>query len=265
MAAAFEARDALKIEAELKALVGGNRHFDRAFLADAAGVEWFGWPEDLGVIGKSFAHRDWYKGAKSSGKTYLSELYLRASLDQSQAVAVATPIDSASGERLGYLVAHHPIALLTRRLQAIEGDDSTRLTLVDHHRQLVVVGADPHVEPSKLGDHPLAKPAVAEVEGSLTERDPGTGEACMFSFARVWARSPSQNRSGASVRTLRTWRAIAVSGNRSCTQLIVVADLSVARASPTTESIGGSVIRITVSVALRCRKSHQAAESMNVQ
>lgn len=185
LAAAFEARDPAAIDTELALLVAGNRHFDRAFLADAAGVEWFGWPFDASVIGKSFAHRDWYKGVSSTGRTYLSELYHRASLDQGQAVAVATPLDSASGVRLGYLVAHHSIGRLTERLGALEGQDSSRITLVDHHRLLVVVGADPNSPIAGLGAHPLAQRMLDQEEESLSGPDPSTGKECLFSFARV--------------------------------------------------------------------------------
>jgi len=185
LAAAFEARDQAAVEAELAIMLAGNKHFDRAFLADAEGVELFGWPFDEKVIGKSFAHRDWFKGVSSSENTYLSELYHRASVEQGQAVAVATHVDSASGVLLGYLVAHHPIGLLTKRLSGLEGGDAARLTLVDHHRKLVVVGADPLSPIVDLGAHPLAERMVDSFEESLAGPDPFSGQDCLFSFALV--------------------------------------------------------------------------------
>jgi signal transduction histidine kinase len=185
LAAVFEARDGPAIEAELERLVERNPHLDRAFVTDAAGIELYGWPFDADVIGKSFAHRDWYKGVSSGDQTYLSELYHRASLDQSQAVALATPIDSDAGERLGYVVAHHPIDLLTSRLIAIEDEGGVRITLVDHKGLLVVVGADKRSPLTKLSAHPLAQSMLDAHEESMTGADPLTNEICMFSTASV--------------------------------------------------------------------------------
>lgn len=80
-------------------------YVDRIFLADPAGVLRADVPEVASVHGKSFAHRDWYRGVSAGWNPYVSDIYVRAAEPAIPVVAVAVPLRRAGSESvLGILV-----------------------------------------------------------------------------------------------------------------------------------------------------------------
>lgn len=77
---------------------------DRLTLNDTEGTLRAGVPEDPGVRGKSFAHRDWYQGVRRNWEPYVSGVYTRAAAPQANVFAVAVPIKSKHREVVGILV-----------------------------------------------------------------------------------------------------------------------------------------------------------------
>ncbi|HEY2156150.1 MAG TPA: cache domain-containing protein, partial [Isosphaeraceae bacterium] len=102
-------KDAAAARAQLRDLLELDPSFDRAFVADAAGVEWADEPTDPAAIGQDLSARDWYRGASGTGATYVSGVGRRSGGKRIMTVAVATPIRDARGGTAGYLVAHHPL------------------------------------------------------------------------------------------------------------------------------------------------------------
>ncbi|HEU5311816.1 MAG TPA: PDC sensor domain-containing protein, partial [Candidatus Eisenbacteria bacterium] len=92
LVAAFATRDEARAREILRTLLEGNARVDRTFITDPSGIEWSDFPYDPTVIGKSFAHRDWYRGVSSLESTYVSTAYNRAAGKQERSIAVATPV-----------------------------------------------------------------------------------------------------------------------------------------------------------------------------
>ncbi|HUR27222.1 MAG TPA: sensor histidine kinase [Planctomycetota bacterium] len=171
-------------EIELRRLLDITVDFDRAFVTDAAGIERFDWPKDERVVGQSFAFRDWYKSVTRLDRTYVSEVYRRAALDQAAIVAIATPIGGAPGARAGYLVAQHRIDQLAARLAATDPGLGGKLTLIDQHEHWIARG-ESSVEPQPLESHSVAQTLITEKGTAAEGPDPETREPSLFSLAEV--------------------------------------------------------------------------------
>ena len=79
------------------------RFVDRLALYDAQGTLMADVPERPDVRGKSFAHRDWFKGVSREWKPYVSVVYQRAAMPQKYVFAVAVPIGERGAGPAGIL------------------------------------------------------------------------------------------------------------------------------------------------------------------
>jgi signal transduction histidine kinase/DNA-binding response OmpR family regulator len=121
-------------------LVRADPSISRAFVTDGAGIERYDYPHDETVIGASFAHRDWYRGASERQATYVSEIYQRAAIGQPYVVAIATPIRH-DGETIGYLVGQYTLSDLRNRIADMTPSGSVSLSIMDQNGA-VAVAAD---------------------------------------------------------------------------------------------------------------------------
>lgn len=165
----------------LRQLVRGEPELDRAFLADLSGVEVVDWPAAPDVRGRSFAHRDWFRGASTTGRSYVSEVYLRHADPQRLIVAVATPLRTGDGPVTGYLVAHHPIESFAARLVALAPSAHGSLSLVDSAGHLL----DPRLPDSTVPRRIEAAAPALLATGDHVVADPLTGEESLASVARA--------------------------------------------------------------------------------
>ncbi len=134
-------RDEAGVRAVLAELRLNNPRVDRVFVTDPSGVEWSDFPPDPSVIGKSFAHRDWYRGVSESERTYVSATYRRAAGNQERTVAIATTIRGASGEIRGYLVVQVLVASLEKQLAQTPVGGFSEILVLDRD-DAIVTGAD---------------------------------------------------------------------------------------------------------------------------
>lgn len=79
-------------------------YVERVFLADANGTLMAQYPELAGSVGKNFAHRDWYQGARRTGDIYVSKIYKRSAEPQYNVIALAAPLKPDGVRTAGYLV-----------------------------------------------------------------------------------------------------------------------------------------------------------------
>ncbi|HXF49702.1 MAG TPA: PAS domain S-box protein [Verrucomicrobiae bacterium] len=104
---------------------------ERAFLADSSGTLWADTPELVGVRGRNFSHRDWYRGVLASGQVYVSDVYTRAAEPRMNVVAVATPIRGRDGGIEGILVLQIAIGTLFEWSKSIEAGPEGFVYLTD--------------------------------------------------------------------------------------------------------------------------------------
>jgi diguanylate cyclase (GGDEF)-like protein/PAS domain S-box-containing protein len=84
------------IQAQLHQLCGIEQEFGYCFLTDPSGKLVASSPNDSTILGQDFSFRDWYRGAASTGKPYVSEAYVSAFADHPRVVAIAAPVHPRS-------------------------------------------------------------------------------------------------------------------------------------------------------------------------
>lgn len=159
---------------------------ERVFLADSEGVLRADFPMLPGVIGQSFAFRDWYKGVSREWKPYISEAYKRSAAPQIDVVAAATPIFSDTGKVLGILVMQIPVRNVFDWTDEIGESDHIVTFFVDRNGR--PIGLPPHLAKKSLTDF-TALPGVREVisgrAGSMIAVDPEEREDEVIAYAPV--------------------------------------------------------------------------------
>ena len=107
------------------------------FLSDADGNVKSVSPAAPEVLGKNFAYRDWYKGAISTGKPYVSEVYKRANGPKINVVAMATPIMGDNQKIAGILVFQVSLDHFLDLTQKIPIGANGFVSVVDKNGQIV--------------------------------------------------------------------------------------------------------------------------------
>ncbi|MCC6153754.1 MAG: PAS domain S-box protein, partial [Candidatus Hydrogenedentes bacterium] len=123
--------DISAMERPLRNLVGSNRRISRAYVTDPNGTILNDYPQDVSMHGQNLATRDWYIHASKMDKPYVSEVYQRAALGKPYVVAIAAPIISETGQRIGYLVCQVEVAKFWAWLSAIHPAPEGTLLLID--------------------------------------------------------------------------------------------------------------------------------------
>lgn len=95
-----------------KLIVGGLKGITVTFLTNAKGALVAGRPHSPGNVGKDFSFRDWYTGANTSGKTYVSDAFQSAAPGNPQVVALATPVRNSAGTVIGFVGANYGLEAL---------------------------------------------------------------------------------------------------------------------------------------------------------
>jgi signal transduction histidine kinase len=168
-----------------------GRRIDRAFVADPAGVEWSDYPYAPESIGKSFAHRDWYRGVSRDWQPYLSEVYQRNSEPRILIVAMAAPVRGPGGDVIGILVFQMPLEYVSRALRSIQvgiAGGSGHVYVVDRNGTVVAHPLLPdlqtrhYTEPA--GSEPVRR-AIDRRSGTAEYVDPISGRRMVAAFQSI--------------------------------------------------------------------------------
>jgi diguanylate cyclase (GGDEF)-like protein/PAS domain S-box-containing protein len=142
-----------------------------AFLTDADGVSLANSPRTDAALGTSFADRDWFRGAVTTGRTYVSEVYrARVSTGRPWVIAVAAPVyaetdTGARGPLLGVVAATYSVSALQAFVDRV-ARDGEQIELVDHHGLVVARSDDPAAVGAGIAGDPLATAALAGGRGA---------------------------------------------------------------------------------------------------
>lgn len=104
---------------------------DRIVLFDVGGTLKADIPEVPDVMGRNFAHRDWYKGVSREWKPYVSNVYERAAAPVINVFAIAVPIRAGTGTVLGSLLLQVRLDALFEWIRGVDIGDEGFLYVVD--------------------------------------------------------------------------------------------------------------------------------------
>ena len=144
---AVAAHDGGRARAILGELLRGNGRVDRTFMTSSNGVMFSDYPFEPSVMGKSFAHRDWFRGASHRESTYVSTAYNRAVGKRERSIAVGTPVRLPGGEIGGYLAAQVLVSSLQRQIAQSPEAGFGEMIVLDRAQSVVAVTGD-HLQPS---------------------------------------------------------------------------------------------------------------------
>lgn len=88
----------------LKGILTDFPFFERIILVDPRGTITADIVEPSDVIGKNFAHRDWYQGVSKEWKPYISEIFKATAAPYYNSIVLAVPIKDDNQKTLGILV-----------------------------------------------------------------------------------------------------------------------------------------------------------------
>jgi signal transduction histidine kinase len=180
---AIKQRDETSMDNRLKAIVLSYPNINRAYITDKDGVLWSDYPQVPGHYGKHMISEDWFLPALNASKNVVSRVYESPLPVRSLVMAVATPVLSSDGQKLGVLVFEYDLSQVSRWIQSIRVSQSGFLYVVDGEGILAA-------HPRPVGDIPLDSYAevaqIARARGGevLTDEyhDPITGEAMVATF-----------------------------------------------------------------------------------
>jgi diguanylate cyclase (GGDEF)-like protein len=139
-------------------------------------------PANPAVVGVDFSFRDWCKGARATGRAYVSEAYQTAILGHSLVVAAAVIVRATSGNDvgrpLGILAVVYTFDALRGFADQVARVQGIHLTITDRHGTVVVgstKGPDPRALVSAAGD-PRVHEALAGRSG-VTRSITANGDA----------------------------------------------------------------------------------------
>lgn len=115
----------------LKGVLTDFPFFERIVLADPQGTITADIIEPSDVIGKNFAHRDWYQGVSKEWKPYISEIFKAAAAPYYNSVVLAIPIKDENQKTLGILVLQIKTDVLSDWTQDINAGPSGYVYFVD--------------------------------------------------------------------------------------------------------------------------------------
>lgn len=191
---AVDKKDWTSVQRHLRDLAWAVPDFERAFATDAAGTLFADHPTiDPEVVGKNFAHREWYKGARETRRPYLSGVFERAARPVRKVYNFSAPLMTAnSGEIVGYVVVQDTGEHLQRELESLGAVEGGGIALVDHNGNTVFeVGEKIYSEEADAGNaHSLAAAVLKGEENVEISAHSGRGDyVVVFSPVRSarWA------------------------------------------------------------------------------
>lgn len=85
------------------------------------------------VVGRSFAHREWYRPASRSGTAYVTQAYQLMTPQRTWAIAVAAAVRDDRGRLQGFVAATLALSGLQAEISSVFAQYGVEVTVVDRH------------------------------------------------------------------------------------------------------------------------------------
>ena len=154
---------------------------DWPFLTGPDGVLWAIYPEAPELYGRSFAHRDWYRGVSREWRSYMSEVF-PAARDQAPVVSLVMPIRDLDGKVIGIIGSAQRLETIRQWLLPIQVPDGD-LYVVDRKGQLVFHRT--RFGPEQVNDYsrvPVVERLLRGEEGLVELENPVEGQVRLSAY-----------------------------------------------------------------------------------
>ena len=174
-------RDRAAALVHLRQLAETFPELDWPFLAGPDGVLWAIYPEAPELYGRSFAHRDWYRGVSREWRSYMSEVF-PAARDQAPVVSLVMPIRDLDGKVIGIIGSAQRLETIRQWLLPIQVPDGD-LYVVDRKGQLVFHRT--RFGPEQVNDYsrvPVVERLLRGEEGLVELENPVEGQVRLSAY-----------------------------------------------------------------------------------
>ena len=128
---AVKSKNVAGAQIHLQDLKKNNAEIDLTFVTDQNGILWANYPVFPEALGKDLSYRDWYKGARSQWKPYVSDVFKLIVEKQPLAVAIAVPVFDLEGRAMGVLANSQRLTFLNDLMSKLPSDSHSTVTVVD--------------------------------------------------------------------------------------------------------------------------------------
>jgi PAS domain S-box-containing protein len=176
--------EAADVDRQLRSLTDTGLGITGAFITDLDGTLTAAQPPTPGIVGRNFAHRDWFSGVQESDGPYVSAAYQTALTGNPLVVAVADHVRGADGEPVAIIAAIVSLDAISAFSADIADAQGITLTITDQEGTLLSAGGQAGLV-SLAGD-PRVRAAAGGGRGSMTH-SPGGGDGArdLSAFASV--------------------------------------------------------------------------------
>jgi hypothetical protein len=160
---------------------------DRLFIADAQGVIRADASTFAGAVDTDFSNSDWYEGALSTGKAYISPVYQRSVKPQYRVLAVGIPILGNDQTVHGILGLQIKIEHFFKWIDELDQNVNINVTIVDQRGQLVAESKNflAQEEIVDLMDHPMVQNVLSGQRDSTIIDSPETKMTSIFAYEPI--------------------------------------------------------------------------------
>jgi signal transduction histidine kinase len=155
--------DLPSINLQLREIVDADVGVHDISLFDVGGILRATEPPDKPVLGMDFSFRDYFRGVRATGRTYVSEAYISRSSGL-HVVGVATPVRSQDGRLVGVLLVQIEVDETQAFVERFAAAQGVSLMVTDQRGAPVAVeGGAPRILTSRADDPRVARALRGEV------------------------------------------------------------------------------------------------------
>jgi PAS domain S-box-containing protein len=132
--------DAATLNRHLQGLQEAYPDLSAAWVLDPDGKMLAIQPASSTVVGRNFAHRDYFHGALAGDRAYVSEAYSRATPPHDRVVSASRAVRDANGRVVGVVSIGYRLGAIKAFSQRLAHVQGVRLTITDQRRHLLAGG-----------------------------------------------------------------------------------------------------------------------------
>ena len=114
-----------------------NPNINSVVITDVKGTPWVAQPHRPDVLGKNFAHRDWYRGVSRQWKPYVSEAILRVTGEKDTTIHIAVPIFDKAGAVIGVLLNAQRAVEMGKIFRRVPLEQGLFISITDHQGVMI--------------------------------------------------------------------------------------------------------------------------------
>ncbi len=155
-------------------------------ISDREGVLWATHPERPEVLGKKFAHREWYQGVSRKWNPYVTGVIRRVVGEKDLGVQIAVPICDRDGQPLAILLNTLRTEELAKLIRRLSLDPGAAISVTDREGQLIYSSRYDYVR--DINTYPffgVAAAPRAPPDRTLIANDKNGGGRLYISYAPI--------------------------------------------------------------------------------